>query len=114
MPGRSPSVRSTSCRNSNSGCSTAASGRLGKRWCCRGVDRPTESGAGVAQVEAAVAMLKKLRLPEYAAPDARPGRDLPAFQLGALPNPQLQRHYQARPVHSPSAAGANPNCNPTP
>ena len=48
------------------------------------------------QVEAAVAMLKKLRLPEFAAPNAKPGRDLPAFQLGTLPNPQLQRHYQAR------------------
>ena len=51
------------------------------------------------QVEAAVAMLKKLRLPEFAAPDAQPGRDLPAFQLGTLPNPQLQRHYQARFVY---------------
>lgn len=50
------------------------------------------------QVEAAVAMLKKLRLPEFAAPDAQPGRDLPVFQLGTLPNPQLQRHYQARSV----------------
>ena len=44
-------------------------------------------------------MLQKLQLPKDAAPDAQPGRDLPAFQLGALPNPQLQRHYQARSAY---------------
>ena len=54
------------------------------------------SGSGTMQVEAAMAMLEKLRLPEFAAPGAQPGRDLPAFQLGALANPQLQRHYEVR------------------
>ena len=76
------------------------------------------------QVEAAVAMLKKLRLPEFAAPDAQPGRDLPAFQLGTLPNPQLQRHYQARSVYQacrqygfPPSSWARcptPSCKPPP
>ncbi len=40
--------------------------------------------------------MRALRLPEYA-PDAEPGRDLPQWELGMLPNPALQRHYQARP-----------------
>ena len=47
-------------------------------------------------MDAAKAMLRKLRLPEHAAPDAQPGRDLPAFRMGALHNPQLLRYIQAR------------------
>ena len=66
------------------------------------------SGNFVMQVEAAVAMLRKLRLPEYAAPDAQPG--LPAFRLGALPSPQLRHHYQARSFVQCGATGEVDAC----
>ncbi|KAK9845331.1 hypothetical protein WJX81_003616 [Elliptochloris bilobata] len=49
--------------------------------------------ADEAQVEAAMAMIRKLRLPEYV-PDAEPSGELPAWELGALASPMLQRHYQ--------------------
>ncbi len=50
----------------------------------------------VAQVAAAEAMVRALRLPEDAPEDAQPGCSLPAWAVGALPNPWLQRHYQAQ------------------
>lgn len=53
----------------------------------------------VAQVAAAEAMVRALRLPEDAPEDAQPGRSLPAWAVGTLPNPWLQRHYQARLMH---------------
>ena len=42
--------------------------------------------------------MRALRLPEDAPEDAQPGCSLPAWAVGALPNPWLQRHYQARPM----------------
>ena len=53
-------------------------------------------------------MVRALRLPEFA-PDAEPGRDLPQWELGMLPNPALQRHYQARP---PGCARRTRRCLP--
>lgn len=48
--------------------------------------------------------MRALRLPEDAAEDAQPGCSLPAWAVGALPNPWLQRHYQARAMRSPACA----------